>query len=233
MPSIDLVIFDCDGVLVDSERATSDAIAFSLTRFGHDIDGAGVLARYLGRTLPQIEADARARGYELPEGWCGICETEMFDRLSREATVETDTLRLISSLGRRDVQVGIASNGANAKMKLTLGPSGIWHRFRSMILSGQDTGYPKPSPVMLQTLMERVGVRPQNTVMIDDSELGRRAADAAGCHFIGYRQFDPGGDTFDDCAFVARSMADVETILEEIGGACLQPPTDVESAFSI
>ncbi|WP_411036534.1 HAD family hydrolase [Shinella sp. BYT-45] len=214
--TIDLVIFDCDGVLVDSEKPTSEAIASSLTRFGYPIRSEEVLTRYRGKTLFQIEASIRTCGAELPADWHRLCEDEMYERLRTGVATSKGVPDLLQFLSDAGVRVGIASNGAAAKMRITLGPSGLWDRLGTMILSGHDTGYPKPSPYMLESLMDRAQVAPERTMLIDDSGAGRQAADAAGCHFIGYFEHGETGSLRDRCTHVAHSMADVEEILRRL-----------------
>lgn len=184
----DLVIFDCDGVLVDTEGPTSQVIAASLARFGLHIPPTEVDTLFTGGTMMCVEQEARCRGADLPEDWLPMIYGEVFERLAQGVEVVAGAVALLDALDARAIPSFVASNGPMQKMRVSLGPSGLWDRFggdkEGRILS-REHHKPKPDPAMILHALERTGAQPDRTVMIDDSPSGCKAAIAAGVRCIG------------------------------------------------
>ena len=185
----DLVIFDCDGVIVDSEGPTCEAIAANLSRYGMALKPEGVHELFMGRTLHDIQASEEAKNLNLPDNWVDELYAEMFEIL-KGAPLSDGVIDLFDALENQGTAIAIASNGAMDKMKVTLGPSGLYDRLKDRMYSGH-THAPKPQAGMLVAAMEQAGARPEHTVMIDDSTAGAGAAQAAGTQFYGYSEHSP------------------------------------------
>ena len=190
-----LVIFDCDGVLVDTEGPTAEVIAANLTGYGLPITAAQVDALFTGGTMESVEAEAKTRGAALPSDWLDEIYGAIFARLDAGVALLPGLMDLLDALDTAGVAQFVASNGPMAKMQRSLGPSGLWDRFggeeAGRILS-REHHRPKPDPAMILHALARTGADPARTVMIDDSPTGCRAALAAGVRCIG---FDAHGQT--------------------------------------
>lgn len=174
-----LVIFDCDGVLVDTEPTTDRVLSANFARYGLDLPPEDVGALFIGGTMKGAGEVAVSMGAKLPADWMDIITTEVNEALSAGVDVFEGVITLVDDLAASGVATAIASNGPVSKMQVSLGPSGLWDRFAGRIHSGRDEG-PKPLPDMLLSACAAAGVAPSEAVMIDDTQAGWKAAKAAG-----------------------------------------------------
>ncbi len=181
----ELVIFDCDGVLVDTEPTTDRVLSESLTAHGLPIAPHDVHTLFAGGTIFLVAEEARLRGARLPDDWVDDMYTQIFAALAEGIAVIPGVVTLIDALERAGIPMAIASNGPLAKMKVSLTPSGLLDRFAGRIYSGHDYA-PKPAPDLLQHAMSVAGAMPGNTWMIDDMPAGWTAGQAAGCKCFAY-----------------------------------------------
>lgn len=208
----DLVIFDCDGVIVDSEGPTCDAIAKNLTGFGFPLDKAGVHELFVGQTLHDIHRAGRERGLALPDNWVSDLYAEMFEVLGQGVPLSDGVIDLFDALEAQGTRIAIASNGAIDKMRVTLSPYGLFDRLKDRMYSGHFQE-PKPKAGMLVAAMKQANALPERTFMIDDSTAGAGAAVAAGTQFIGYSEHG-GADKLEPLGVdIAYSMADLRARL--------------------
>lgn len=207
-----LVIFDCDGVLVDTEGPVNDLIATNLSSHGLQVSGAQSHALFVGGTMESAGAEAERLGATLPDNWIDQIYAAIFARLRAGVDVIPGVVDLLDKLAARGVETAVASNGPMAKMKLSLGPSGLFERFSGRIYSREDHA-PKPAPDMLLHAMQVAGATADQTVMIDDSPSGCAAAKAAGVRCLGFAS--EGQDTLlaAQGAEPVRSMAEVARAL--------------------
>lgn len=187
-----LIIFDCDGVLVDSEPVTTKIIAANLTRYGLGISETEVETLFVGGTLKGVGETAQEMGATLPDDWLTEIYAETYAALRVGVPVFEGLYSLLDAIESRGIAKAIASNGPMEKMDITLPPVGLHDRFAGTIYSGHVHGAPKPAPDLLFHAMKIAGVTPAETVMIDDSFAGCGAAQAAGVRCFG---FLPEGDT--------------------------------------
>lgn len=180
-----LVIFDCDGVLVDTEAVTNTVISEFLQQCGLTIPPDEIITLFSGGTMASVGVEAEKRGATLPDGWLDQIYGVVFEALGEGVEVIAGVTELIDALTARSVAIAIASNGPMRKMEITLRPSGLWDRFDGRIYSGHQYG-PKPAPDMLLQIMKDASVAVDQTVMIDDMPAGCRAAQAAGIKCFGY-----------------------------------------------
>ncbi|PJI86297.1 HAD superfamily hydrolase (TIGR01509 family) [Yoonia maricola] len=183
--TLELVIFDCDGMLVDTEAVTNRIIADFLEQYGLTIAEDEIVTLFSGGTMASVGVEATKRGAKLPEGWLDEIYSVVFDALRQGVAVIAGVEDLIDQLMAKGIAIAIASNGPMQKMEITLRPSGLWQRFEGRIYSGHQYA-PKPKPDMLYQIMADAGVMPAQTVMIDDMPSGCRAAQAAGVRCFGY-----------------------------------------------
>jgi HAD superfamily hydrolase (TIGR01509 family) len=209
---IRLVIFDCDGVLVDSEPITNQVLSDNLAQYGLNISASETHALFAGGTMKGAGEDAQARGAQLPANWLDEIYDAQARALRKGVPVIPGVINLLDQLDHAGIATAVASNGSMAKMQITLSPSGLWDRLQGRLYSGHDFA-PKPDPAMLQHACTVAGVTLSEAVMIDDTAAGCRAAQNAGIRCFGFR---PEGETSDLIAVGAepvRSMAAIGRVL--------------------
>ncbi|MFI9605297.1 HAD family hydrolase [Streptomyces sp. NPDC052043] len=201
---IELVIFDCDGVLVDSERIAVRVQVALGAELGWRLTEDEVVDRFIGRSHAAIREQVAARlGQETAAIW-----SERFEQLHREA-VDTDLAAvdgLPEALDAITLPTCVASSGSHDKMRHTLGRTGLYDRFAGRIYSATDVARGKPAPDLFLHAARQMGVDPAACVVIEDSQPGVRAARAAGMRAFGYaggltpaeRLEGPGTTVFDD-----------------------------------
>lgn len=181
-----LVIFDCDGVLVDTEATTSAVLVANFARYGLKVQPKDIPEFFVGGTMMGAGEYARERGASLPDNWLDEITAEVNAALSKGVRVFDGVHDLLDELDVKGIATAVVSNGPMDKMRVSLGPSGLWDRFDGRIFSGRSSGAPKPAPDMLLMAVAQAGVSVAEAVMIDDTTAGTRAADAAGMPAIGF-----------------------------------------------
>ena len=181
---IELVIFDCDGVLVDSERISVRVDVAVLARLGWPMTEAEVVERFMGRTEADMAAEIEAHlGRPLPANW-----EEPFRHLYREA-FEAELKPVPGILEALDAIAGpicVASSGTHERMRYTLGLTGLYPRFAGRIFSASEVARGKPAPDLFLHAASRMGVRPAACAVVEDSRYGVEAARGAGMRAFGY-----------------------------------------------
>jgi len=181
---IELVIFDCDGVLVDSERISVRVDVAVLARLGWPMTEAEVVERFMGRTEADMAAEIEAHlGRPLPGNW-----EEPFRHLYREA-FEAELKPVPGILEALDAIAGpicVASSGTHERMRYTLGLTGLYPRFAGRIFSASEVARGKPAPDLFLHAASRMGVRPAACAVVEDSRYGVAAARGAGMRAFGY-----------------------------------------------
>jgi len=181
---IRLVIFDCDGVLVDSERISVRIDVVVLARVGWVMTEADVIERFMGRTDEYMTSQIEAHlGRPLPAGW-----DAPFQHLYRDAfdaeLAPVDGIH--EALDRIAVETCVASSGTHERIRYTLGLTGLYNRFAGRIFSATEVAHGKPAPDLFLHAASRMGVNPGDCAVIEDSRYGVEAAGAAGMRAFGY-----------------------------------------------
>lgn len=183
----DLVIFDCDGVLVDSEPIANRIIARALTAAGLPMDGEAALKQFLGGKLTFIQKDVEALlGRELGDDWVPNIYAEQFVAYERELKAIPGIAAALDRVAAAGLASCVGSNGPIEKMRVTLGVTGLWARFEGRVFSADMVGIPKPQPDLYLYCASRMGVEPGRCVVVEDSPTGARAGVAAGMRTLGY-----------------------------------------------
>ena len=181
---IDLIIFDCDGVLVDSEVISCTAHANALTRHGYPITAEQVSTRFLGRATKQANLEIETElGRKLPEAYHGDLQDELF----RAFEVDLEAIRGIHDV--LDVvtqRVCVASSGSHQRMQVSLGTTGLHKRLAPHIFSSSQVSNGKPAPDLFLFAAKQMGVPPERCVVIEDSLAGIAGARAAGMKVFGF-----------------------------------------------
>ncbi len=184
------VIFDCDGVLVDSEGPTCDLIIADLARHGLPLTRHQLETDYIGGTIETVAARARAAGATLPPEWEADFHRRMYAMLERGVPLVPGIPALLDRLDAAGIPCAVGSNGSQEKMRITLGQHGLTPRFRAT-LSGRDLGRPKPAPDLYLAAARALNTAPPDCVVIEDSPTGARAAIAAGIPCLGFAPQGP------------------------------------------
>ncbi|MFD9568913.1 HAD family hydrolase [Streptomyces sp. NPDC059982] len=181
---VQLVIFDCDGVLVDSERIAARVQVELGARLGWPLTEDEVVRRFIGRSSASVREQVAARlGDETARAW-----EESFALLHAQAVdAGLDPVDgLPEALDRITLATCVASSGSHEKMRHTLGRTGLYERFAGRIHSATEVPRGKPAPDLFLYAAARMGVDPAACVVVEDSRPGVEAARAAGMRALGY-----------------------------------------------
>jgi len=182
----ELVIFDCDGVLVDSETATNEVIAANLREYGLNLTARDCMALFVGGTMASVGERAREMGAPLPDAWVDQIYVQMYARLRAGIDPVPGIGAVLDRLDATGVPYCVASNGTEEKMQITLGHTGMLPRFAGRIFSAHTVGVAKPEPDLFLTAARSQGIDPSACVVIEDSATGATAAKRAGMVCYGY-----------------------------------------------
>ncbi len=179
-----LVIFDCDGVLVDSEPPANRTLCEAILELGLPATLESVTERFKGRSLADcvklIEGDL---GHSVP--------ADFLDRLN-ERTYAAFRLELRAVPGVRDavsaltVPYCVASSGSHEKMRFTLGLTGLLPLFEPRLYSATQVAHGKPAPDVFLLAARSMGIEPERTVVVEDSVPGVSGGVAAGMRVLGF-----------------------------------------------
>ncbi|WP_291238406.1 HAD-IA family hydrolase [Gemmobacter sp.] len=181
------VLFDCDGVVVDSEPATFDLLAQDLGQRGLHLPRAEMERLFLGGTIERCGSIAAGLGADIPEGWSAQFYEKLYARLAKETALMPGILTVFEALEAAGIPFAIGSNGTLHKMQVTLGQHpGVLERLAGRIFSGRDLNMLKPAPDLYLHAARCLGADPAACVVIEDSAPGAQAARAAGMRCMGY-----------------------------------------------
>lgn len=209
----DLVIFDNDGVLVDSEPISNRLLAAYLTELGHPTSYEDSLRDYMGAAMHRVhDLLAERTGQRLPADFDDVFHARVFAAFERELKPVSGVVGVLEKLAADGVPYCVASSGSHERIRVGHRTTGLDKWFEdSRIFSSQDVGRGKPAPDLFLYAAERMGVAPQRCVVVEDSPLGVRAAVAAGMDVYGFTAMTPpekltgAGQLFSDM----RELADL------------------------
>ncbi|MFJ9077522.1 HAD family hydrolase [Streptomyces sp. NPDC102278] len=189
----DLVIFDNDGVLVDSEPISNRVLAGYLTELGHPTSYDESLRDYMGAAVHRVHDLVQERtGQRLPEDFdetLHVRTTTAFERELRPVEGIEDVLGALTAHG---VAYCLASSGSHEKIRAGHQAAGIDGWFEEeWLFSSQDVGRGKPAPDLFLHAADQMGVAPARCVVVEDSPLGVQAAAAAGMDVLGFTGMMP------------------------------------------
>lgn len=208
------VLFDCDGVLVDSERLTHQLLRDDLAAHGLDMETHEVMGLFIGGTMESVREESVRLGAALPSDWVTQFYAKMFDLLEREVEPVDGVHGLVDALRANGTPMAVGSNGPYRKMKITLGRTGLLSAFAPHIYSARDLKRPKPAPDVYLHAAKALDVAPALCVVVEDSVSGAKAARAAGMACIGYAAEGQARALAPHCDAVALTMVDVTRILQ-------------------
>jgi HAD superfamily hydrolase (TIGR01509 family) len=213
----ELIIFDCDGVLIDSEGVASSVVAEDLTALGWPMDAVEAMSLFMGMSItdmvPMIEAHL---GRKLPENWRPELAQKLVVALGTNSKLIPGAAELLREVTARGIDWRIASNSSDEEMDVKFTRTGISdltagraHSAASVIAKG---GRAKPAPDIFLAAAASANVPPARCIVLEDSALGVTGAVAAGMVCYG---FAPHGD---GAALRAAGAKTIFTRLDEILG---------------
>lgn len=180
-----LLIFDCDGVLVDSEVVVAPVVAGLFTAHGAALSGDEVLDRYTGLANPEmIRQVEREFGVAMPGGFLGELEAAELEALERDLRPVPGIAALLDGLG--DVPMCVASSSAPERIRRSLEVTGLARYFGDHVFSASEVARPKPAPDLFLHAVAAMGFGPGECMVVEDSVFGVAAGVAAGMRVIGF-----------------------------------------------
>jgi HAD superfamily hydrolase (TIGR01509 family) len=195
-----LVIFDCDGVLVDSEIISAQVSCACLLEQGIVMSERELLERYRGKSVADCIRMITEQLAQEP-AWQGLSETERAERgaaLWRHIQLQTlvaceqrlepvpGVVAVLEALQAQQIPFCVASNGKHEKMAMTLVKTNLLKFVEGRVFSFEDVTRGKPAPDLFLHAAKTLGVAPQQAVVVEDSLTGIQAALAAGMRPLAY-----------------------------------------------
>ena len=176
MSRFDLVIWDCDGVLIDSERLAIRTESQILTELGWPLTEADVVELFVGRSSRYMQTVIEEKlGH--PIDWRVQFEQRVRDVSERELLPVEG---VIDALNAIDIPSCVASSSSHAMLQFKLGLTGLAERFAGRVYSADDVAHGKPDPAVFLFAASSIGVAPERCAVIEDSVSGVEAGLAAG-----------------------------------------------------
>jgi len=189
-----LVIFDCDGVLVDSEPIACGVLREALAEIGLPFSYGEVIAQFAGRSRESIVQTLRKRGVAVPLAFTDHLHERQLAALAAQVEPMPGAVELLEAVDRAGMRSCVASSSGHDRIRLSLSRAGLRRFFsEDRIFSAADVPRGKPEPDLFLHAADRMGVPPAHALVIEDSVAGVAAARAAGmdvCAFAG--TFDAG-----------------------------------------
>lgn len=180
----DLIVFDCDGVLVDSEALACVVHADVLTQHGYAITAEQVHDRFLGRSAREARFEVEGElGFALPEAYTAQLKATI-DRVFGEQL--TPIPHVADTLARLSQRICVASSGTPTRIRSSLGTAGLLDRFDPHLFSAMQVERGKPAPDLFLFAAAQMKTPPEQCVVVEDSVPGVTAARAAGMTVIGF-----------------------------------------------
>jgi HAD superfamily hydrolase (TIGR01509 family) len=188
--SFELLILDCDGVVVDSEPITTRVLTEMLNEMGASIDDEEVARKFTGHTFARtLDLIAELLGAPLPQDFEPIYRERTFAALEAELKPVAGIEAVLDQIS---IPYCIASNGPHLKMRKTLGITSLLPRFEGRMFSSADVPRGKPSPDLFLFAARHFGASPSACLVVEDSATGVAAALAAGMRVYGFAGSTPG-----------------------------------------
>jgi HAD superfamily hydrolase (TIGR01509 family) len=206
-----LVIFDCDGVLVDSDRIALRIQAERISALGLPTTYEDCVRDFLGIGMTAtLRIVSERLDRPLPEGWAEGLDAAVREAFRRELR---PVAGIEAALDQIEPPTCVASSGSQEKMRLTLGLTGLRDRFVGRIFSADEVERGKPAPDLFLYAAERMGAAPEDCIVVEDSPFGAAAARAAGVRALGYAPEGDGEALAAEGATVFRSMAELSPLI--------------------
>jgi len=199
------VIFDCDGVLVDTEHVANQLLSRLVTEAGAPLSYEQCRKRFLGKSMKTVQAEVEElAGRSLPEDWHQMVRDESIKLFAAGIEAVPHVKGQIERLRDDGMPYCVASSGQMEKMHATLGSSGLLHLVEDVLFNADMVARGKPAPDLFLHAADEMGHAPETCVVIEDSRPGVEAGVAAGMQVLGYA-----GDPLTDAVVLEAAGATV------------------------
>jgi HAD superfamily hydrolase (TIGR01509 family) len=228
MPSFpfDAVLFDCDGVLVDSELITNRVLAQMLGELGWSISVEDTMRLFIGKLVRDEAARIEANtGVAITEEWLTKFRERRNTALERELVEINGAPAAVRALHEvLDGRIAVASGADRYKVEMQLKKTGMLDYFEGRIFSGHEMPRSKPFPDVYLAAAKGLGVDPKRCAVVEDTVTGATAGVAAGATVFGYAPASLSHSTPDDLreagvALVFEDMKQLPALLAQWRGA--------------
>jgi beta-phosphoglucomutase-like phosphatase (HAD superfamily) len=207
-----LVIFDCDGVLVDTEAIANEKLAEFLSELGLELTRDDCRRQFQGKMIEDVcRHVAELLGQPFDPSLPPRVRQTIEDAVAIDVTPVPGVIDLVHRVAASDISFCVASSGSIPKMHSTLGPVGLLPMMRDVLFSAQDIGRGKPHPDIFLTAAAAMGHRCEDSIVIEDSLSGVQAGVAAGARVLGYA-----GDPFTDADALQNAGAEIVHRMEDV-----------------
>ncbi|WP_381795270.1 HAD family hydrolase [Streptomyces niveus] len=212
--SYELVIFDNDGILVDSEPLSNTILAGYLTELGHPTTYEDSLRDYMGSAVHRVHDLVKERtGQRLPDDFDDTLHSRVFAAFERELKPVDGAVEVLEKLAADGRPYCVASSGSHERIRVGHRKTGLDRWFEpGIVFSAQDVGRGKPAPDLFLHVAERMGVSPARCVVVEDSPLGVTAARAARMDVYAFTAMTPAAQLPGATAYFS-SMAELPELL--------------------
>jgi HAD superfamily hydrolase (TIGR01509 family) len=183
----DLIIFDCDGVLVDSETVANAVLAAIVTNHGAALTGPESQAIFMGMSLDAVRLHANERfGIAMPVDWSVAYYETLIPMLAERCEPIEGIHDVVARLKAANIPFCVASQGPPDKMRATLTATGLWADFGENAFSAKKIRRPKPAPDLFLHAAQTMGFPPDRCAVVEDTTVGVTAGIAAGMTVFAY-----------------------------------------------
>ena len=209
-----LVIFDCDGVLVDSEPISNRILAADFTARGWAMTGEEAEELFVGTTLAEIQPRAEAAlGHALPADWRASIRDRIVRAMEQQAEPVPGALAALSGVQALGVPFRVASNSSHEELRAKFARLGLTGQVAGRVHSHRDVKRPKPAPDLFLAAAAAEGVQPPECLVVEDSVAGAAGARAAGMDCLGLDRTGEGAALREAGAVPFHDMADLPRLV--------------------
>jgi HAD superfamily hydrolase (TIGR01509 family) len=214
VPRFDLVIFDNDGVLVDSEVVANTVLAEILTTCGMTITWRDCVDRYLGSTLGRVRELVEAElGHAIPDDFETRYRATVYPVLEQSVQPIPGVASVLDAVEAAGLLTCVASSAIHQRIRITLTTAGLIDRFDGRLFSAEDVGRGKPAPDLFLHAAAILGVDATRCAVVEDSPAGIEAANAAGMTAFAYGALTPHHLLLDATGGLVDDMTELPALL--------------------
>ncbi|MGH8185051.1 MAG: HAD family hydrolase [Steroidobacteraceae bacterium] len=192
MKRTQLVIFDCDGVLVDSEPIACRTFTEALREIGLEVTQEETFDKFVGYSMKHcMELVETMLGRSAPENFVAELQSRTFARFKAELKAMPGIEQALDELDKSEIPFCVASSGDHQKMRTTLGITGLLPRFEAKMFSVTQVARGKPAPDVYLFAAEQMAAEPSRCVVVEDTPPGVKAGVAAGMRVLGFCAHTP------------------------------------------